>query len=61
MDNTRKAFEMWFAEEYEWYITRKRRGYDLSFDTESGKFLWEFPQQQWVAFQGAVKMMEKFK
>lgn len=52
-------FETWFNRKYEWEITRKRRGYDLrrAFDDES-KYMWEFPQQQWEAFKGAVEMVE---
>lgn len=55
----REAFEKWYATEYEWYMSRKRRGYDLRRAFEDpDMYMWEHPQAQYTAFCAAWKLLK---
>lgn len=51
------SFEAWYTQEFDWYISRKRRGYSLV-KLEDGGYQWEHPRLcllVWKAAHQSIK------
>ncbi len=56
MCEVQELFEQWYLKEYEWHITKGRRGYRLDKDS-NGNYTWEHPKHDFEVWKGAFSFM----
>ena len=53
----RKAFEIWYNEEYAFFLRRRRQHYDLVI-MEDGEYKWDTPKNAYRIWCACAKVME---
>jgi len=53
----RKAFEIWYKEEYAFFLRRKRQHYDLVI-MEDGEYKWDTPKNAYRIWVACAKVVE---